>query len=357
MLPNKLDIQPEEPASALDVGTRSAVDTMTDEERRRIEKLGNAFAKHVGGVSLLISGKFTSANHERGTEGKIRDMLLDGFGYPKPRPNPKLTLHLLLDSPGGSLDAAYSTALYLSAYTNDLKVYVPDRAKSASTLLAIGARELYLSGFGELGPLDTQLHDPRNPAKFASALDCYQSVDYVRKFAITTIGEVLRSLIDKTEKEVPLGQLLDDAEKFALGAINPMLENVSALDFGGWGRSLRIGEHYTQRLLESQATIVDRELIKNIAHNLVYGYTHHPFPIDYHEAKRIELPVKLMDEKTYEKAIKVVEECDGRSFVGFLSRKQAQLHKMSEDRRRTAKRKRRARSIISHPRAEQPEER
>ena len=85
------------------------------------------------------------------------------FNYPDPKQCAKRTINLLLDSPGGSLDGAFRIVLYLHRYAKYLDVYVPRRAKSASTLIALSARTIYMSPFGELGPLDTQIHDPRDP--------------------------------------------------------------------------------------------------------------------------------------------------------------------------------------------------
>ena len=85
-----------------------------------------------------------------------------------------------------------------------------------------------MSPFGELGPLDTQIHDPRDPGTDISALDCYQSVDYVREFGFGTMDKALGLLSDKTRGQIALGDLIDTASDFAIGAITPMLEGVRA---------------------------------------------------------------------------------------------------------------------------------
>lgn len=118
------------------------------------------------------------------------------------------------------------------------------------------------------------------------------------------------------------------------------MEGVRALDFGGWGRNLRIGEHYARKLLEARAMdakrtssatphdamprILDSAQIERTAHQLVYGYTHHPFPIDYNEAARLGLRVKQMSQEVYEGALDVLAACRGKDFVGFLSREGAE---------------------------------
>lgn len=307
---------------------------ITPAERAAVIRLGNEFVEKVGGdgVWLLISGQFTSGNGEKSTESKVKEMLRRAFGYPKPE-GADLALNVLLNSPGGSLDSAYTTVLYLSEYAKELKVYVPDRAKSASTLLAVGADEVYLSAFGELGPLDTQIPDPRNPANTVSALDCYQSVDYVSAFGFKTITAVLPELVNATERRISVNDLLATASTFALGTVSPSLRSVTALDFGGWGRSLRIGEHYARKLLQAKAKDGDYARADRIAYELVFGYTHHLFPIDYHEAKRIGLNVSKMDQEIYDEAIKVVEACHKKSLVNFLNKdlyKASSIEEISE---------------------------
>lgn len=300
---------------------------MTPAERAAVMSLGNKFVENAGGEGawLLISGQFTSGNGEKSTESKVKELLRRAFGYPKPE-GPDLPLNVLLNSPGGSLDSAYTTVLYLSEYAKELRVYVPDRAKSASTLLAVGADEVYLSAFGELGPLDTQIPDPRNPANTVSALDCYQSVDYVSAFGFKTITAALPQLVSATERRISVNELLTTASTFALGAVSPSLRSVTALDFGGWGRSLRIGEHYARKLLQAKAKDGDYARADRIAYELVFGYTHHLFPIDYREAKRIGLNVSKMDQKVYDEAIRVVESCHNKSVVSFLNK---DLHEAS----------------------------
>lgn len=363
----------EEEAKALDTGFRLDADEITEAERQAVVRAGKDLTKQaqeagIEGVWLLINGEFTWGDGES-TESQIRKMLYSAFEYPRPQvtvedaqtsspgsqdvDSPERTLNVLLDSPGGNLDGAYTTALYLSAYASRINVHVPGRAKSASTLLALGAHQVYMSPFGELGPLDTQIPDPRNPANTVSALDCYQSVDYVRKFGFATFSSVLPEIVKWTERRIPISDLINTASEFSLGSIRSILEGVKALDFGGWGRSLRIGEQYARKLLEAKAREamvresasgaevetgagtagekVDPQRIDRIASQLVYGYTHHPFPIDYYEAGRLGFNVKQMKKEVYEEALNVLASCKGKNFVGFISG--AEAEKEAEARR------------------------
>lgn len=187
--------------SALDARSLTDTAAITPAEREEVLARGKEFAARMSGAWLLISGRFDSGIGEDSTEYLVRELLRDAFGYPDEGTSPK-QLNVLLSSPGGHLDSAYSTALYLSSYPGELSVHVPAHAKSASTLLALGADHLYLSAFGELGPLDTQIPDPRNPANNVSALDCYKSVDYVRDFGFKTMTDALPKLVTATERRI-----------------------------------------------------------------------------------------------------------------------------------------------------------
>jgi hypothetical protein len=229
------------------------------------------------------------------------------FGFPKSPPEE--TINVILDSTGGPLDSAFRTILYLSRYAEYLNVYVPRKAKSASTLIAVGASTIFMSPFGELGPLDTQIRDPRNPTDYISALDCYQSVDYVREFGFSTLSQALKQLAAVTQGKLLLTDSLDAAAKFAIGSITPMLSQTRSLDFGAWGRSLKMGERYAQILI-SRGGQVEQAKSERIASRLVYGYTHHLFPIDITEASDIGLNPQEMSEEVYDSAIEIVRTCD-----------------------------------------------
>ena len=289
---------------------------LAQEDRNAIIAAGRKFAEEIGDEDpcLVIAGQFTPlVSADRLAENQVMKNCMDAFGYP----NGKMPrINVLLDSPGGSLDSAYKIVRYLTCYTSELNVHVPRRAKSASTLLALGAKHIYLSQFGELGPLDTQIFDPRNPVAYVSALDCYQSVDYVRMFGVNAMSKALRQLSADAGGQIPLKDLLGTASAFATGAISPMLTGIRALDFGAWGRSLKIGERYAQILLEDNHT---RDEAGRISERLVYSYTHHLFPIDYREARAIGLPAEVMSDRAYHAGLEAVEKCKSNAFIGFVS--------------------------------------
>ena len=72
--------------------------------------------------------------------------------------NPEQDLHLLLASPGGDGETAVRLARAAQSRCRELTVMVPDAAKSAGTLLAIGAHHILMGPSSDLGPIDPQFY-------------------------------------------------------------------------------------------------------------------------------------------------------------------------------------------------------
>lgn len=75
---------------------------------------------------------------------------------------PGTAIDLLLHSPGGNIDAAEKliTLIRKRAGTAPVRVIVPDYAKSAATLIALGANIIVMSDSSELGAIDPQVELP-----------------------------------------------------------------------------------------------------------------------------------------------------------------------------------------------------
>ncbi len=69
---------------------------------------------------------------------------------------PSEPLHLLLDSPGGDGEVAIRIVRAAQSRCDELTVIVPDQAKSAATLLSLGAHHILMGPASDLGPIDPQ---------------------------------------------------------------------------------------------------------------------------------------------------------------------------------------------------------
>lgn len=66
-------------------------------------------------------------------------------------------LDLLIHSPGGFAESAERIIHVIYTYCDDLRVIVPKQAKSAATMMAMGASKIVMSDTSEIGPIDPQI--------------------------------------------------------------------------------------------------------------------------------------------------------------------------------------------------------
>jgi Serine dehydrogenase proteinase len=66
-------------------------------------------------------------------------------------------LDLVLNTKGGSIPTAHWLCHLLHAYGKHVSVLVPNKARSAATLLCLGADEIVMGPFAQLGPIDPHI--------------------------------------------------------------------------------------------------------------------------------------------------------------------------------------------------------
>lgn len=89
--------------------------------------------------------------------------------------SPDRDLHLMLASPGGDGEVAVRLVRAAQARCRSLTVIVPDQAKSAATLLCLGAHEILMGPTSDLGPVDPQF--PFGEYDLVSAKDIIAAVE------------------------------------------------------------------------------------------------------------------------------------------------------------------------------------
>ena len=88
--------------------------------------------------------------------------------------NPDRDIHLLLNSPGGEGETAIRLVRAAQSRCRELTVIIPDQAKSAATLLSLGAHHILMSPMSDLGPIDPQLP---GDGELVAAKDIIAAVD------------------------------------------------------------------------------------------------------------------------------------------------------------------------------------
>jgi hypothetical protein len=190
---------------------------------------------------------------------------------------------LILDSYGGISLAAYRIASLFQTHAASFTVLVPRIAKSAATLLALGADEIILGEDAELGPLDVQVQDYDVEEDRVSALDMVQAIEQLEESAIDVAMRMLKSLKHRTKKRVNL--LLEPSLQFAAEVTKPLFEKIDSVSYSRHSRMLKEAEDYAVRLLVRRK--FSRVEAEAIARDLVKQYSTHEFVIDLEECKQL----------------------------------------------------------------------
>lgn len=116
---------------------------------------------------LKIMNNYTGRNVIAYYSGFIQKPTLDGSGIDENDKNAfmqavcgldrSVGLDLILHTPGGAIAAAESLVCYLKTlFNNDIRVFVPQIAMSAGTMMALSAKEIIMGKQSNLGPIDPQ---------------------------------------------------------------------------------------------------------------------------------------------------------------------------------------------------------
>ena len=171
----------------------------------------------------------------------------------KSNPDHSKDVVLFLLSAGGAGEPAYQISKICKFFSkSSFKVIVPRIAKSAATLIAIGADEIHMSLLGQLGPIDPQIDGL--PALGVSS-------------ALRTIASVAEQYPGSAEM----------FSRYLRGALT--VEQIGYCD--------RISEsavQYAERLLSTKPSLAP--LAPAIAKELVHEYKDHSFVIDLEEAQK-----------------------------------------------------------------------
>ena len=91
-------------------------------------------------------------------------------------------LHVVLHSPGGDGETAVRLIRSMQSRSKEVTVIVPDQAKSAATLLALGAHHILMGPTSDLGPIDPQFDMGAGESRnLVAAKDIIAAVDAATK--------------------------------------------------------------------------------------------------------------------------------------------------------------------------------
>jgi len=180
---------------------------------------------------------------------------------------------LLINSPGGEPNAAEKILIMCKKhFIEEFNVIVPDYAKSAATMIALGSDKILMGYSSELGPVDPQLQiAPNQPPIPAQAF--LSGIEYIR----TRIKDKVNP--DPLEMYLPI-----------LSKIRPELITIC-------DNSIKHARELIEKWLSEGMLKNDKEQAKKVARLLSEGieYKSHGKVIDYEEAnKKLKLNVELI---------------------------------------------------------------
>lgn len=202
---------------------------------------------------------------------------------------------LIISSVGGRIEPAYLISKTLKKLSNGkFVVAIPRQAKSAATLISLGADEIHMGNMSELGPIDPQ----------------------IRGYPALGLSNALDTLAELTCRFPGAADMLS---KF-------LTQN---LDLGVLGYFNRVSEsaiQYGERLLIGK-TLPNGQTARSVADHLVNHYKDHGFVIDIEEARNL-LGEQIIKEQTneYNASNEIFEYMGMVSFLmDFLMKKEVRI--------------------------------
>lgn len=198
---------------------------------------------------------------------------------------------LILITSGGDPAAGYRTIRALSNYYKHIDILIPDRCKSAGTLMCIGANQLIFGDRGELGPLDIQLSKPDELFENMSGLNILQAISSLETETLRSFETYLVNIRSRSGLRTKIAA--DIAVKLTEAFITPIASKIDPVTIGEHQRAMQIAQDYGNRLNEKT-----NSLLPNSLNKLIGAYPAHGFVIDRKEAKELFENVVEPDEKT-----------------------------------------------------------
>lgn len=194
---------------------------------------------------------------------------------------------LVLSTHGGDAHSAYRLArLIQDRYGSNgrFRLVVLGPCKSAGTLVAVGAGELAMSLFGELGPLDVQLRKHDEIAGWTSGLDTLGALAMLQSEAFNAFEHYLTAIVGRSGYTVSTKTACDVSGTLVSGLFQPIASQIDPHRLSEVDRSMKIAQEYGNRL--GGPNLKEGESGRSLK-RLISGYPTHDFIIDTKEAREI----------------------------------------------------------------------
>ncbi|WP_426492481.1 SDH family Clp fold serine proteinase [Hymenobacter sp. 102] len=198
----------------------------------------------------------------------------------------KANCALFLTTYGGDPDAGYRMVRIIKRYYSKLILFVCGSCKSTGTLIALGADEIIMGDFGELGPLDIQLAKDDEMLS-TSGLSYLQSLASLSEQLFPTFEKAFFNIKQRSGYTITTRTAAEIASKLTVGLVSPISAQIDPVKLGEVQRAIQIADAYGRRLTDKEDLIT----------YLIAGYPSHGFVIDFEEAESIFPNVRLLNDK------------------------------------------------------------
>jgi hypothetical protein len=168
-------------------------------------------------------------------------------------------------------------------YTKSFNVLIPYRSYSAATLIALGADEIVMHPFAELGPIDPTVSNEFNPTEQRTGGRLGISVEDVKAYVT-----FIKSTVGITHEDE------------LIRAVESLTEKVHPLALGNVERFLTQSRMIARKILRTHMSETEEHTMEEIIENMASKLYFHGHPINRKEAKddlrlkvNMELPPAL----------------------------------------------------------------
>lgn len=177
-------------------------------------------------------------------------------------------IDLLLHSYGGALDTPYKVVMLIREFCEEFAVIVPFAAKSAASMLVLGADEIVMGPLSELGPIDPLTKHPIYKDILVPVQAVWHCLDYLQRSMMNSSDPEITSLI-----------------------VNPLLNKLDPWLIGDYEKTIKATRQYAELLLSRYMFKDDPERVQTVTQALTEGYFSHGYPIGLYEARELGLNV------------------------------------------------------------------
>lgn len=208
-------------------------------------------------------------------------------------------IDLWLSSDGGAPNVAYLIMLMLRRRFGEIHAVVPNRAKSAATVMAVGCDSILLGRTAHLGPIDVQVGrlDAFGSRKWTSSEIAGSSLPLIGSLAFAHLRRIYDVAVEKPRRgsrrspSSPF-EAANLAIESAADHVRPLARRIQPVLIARDRRLNELGKSYAKDLMARVAVPLSERDRDRAVTFLAEHYGDHGFTINARKAREYRLPVK-----------------------------------------------------------------